>query len=208
MSIMNTNVLVLNRNYTPIWITNLKRAFTLLCNSMAEVVSVADGTYYVYDINSWAEISELKRELNEITGKEDWVYSARSVFEAPRVIKLTNYDKIPTTKVKLTRKNIFSRDNNTCMYCGHKFSTVDLNIDHVVPSSEGGKNEWTNLVCSCYKCNSKKANKSLKEARMKLIREPHEPKFIPPVSFKNPDARYDSWKNFLSDVYWNVIIKE
>lgn len=205
---MNANVLVLNRSYSPIWITNLKRAFVLLCNGIAEVVSVQDGTYYVYDINSWAEISELKRELNDIDGTEEWVFSARNVFEAPRIIKLINYDKIPSTKVKLTRKNIFLRDNNCCLYCGKKFNTQDLNIDHVIPSSEGGKNEWTNLVCSCYKCNSKKANKSLKEARMKLIRNPFEPKFIPPINARNSDSRYDSWKGFLSDIYWNTLLKE
>ena len=39
---------------------------------------------------------------------------------------------------KLFRRNLFRRDRNTCQYCGQRFPSEELTIDHVTPRSRGG----------------------------------------------------------------------
>jgi 5-methylcytosine-specific restriction endonuclease McrA len=99
--------------------------------------------------------------------------------------------------VKLNRKNIYARDLNTCQYCGKKLPADKLNLDHVVPRSMGGKNSWTNLVCTCHECNTMKGNRRPHEAGMKLLRKPEKPVFHSLFFHYIPPDKYDSWKHFL-----------
>ncbi|MDC5137713.1 DUF1376 domain-containing protein [Acinetobacter baumannii] len=68
---------------------------------------------------------------------------------------------------KETRVRIFKRDNFTCFYCGQVGGPLEC--DHYIPISKGGKNEDSNLVTACKKCNRAKSNKNpedfIKESR-------------------------------------------
>ena len=63
--------------------------------------------------------------------------TANSEIQVPRVIRLLGYDKLPKQTVKFNRRNIFARDNNQCQYCGKKFPTSELSLDHVVAAQPG-----------------------------------------------------------------------
>ena len=93
----------------------------------------------------------------------------------PVIIRLLNYIKHFSRGFRANRSRIYKRDNHECVYCGSK---KDLTLDHVIPKSKGGSNEWTNLVTSCFKCNLKKGNKTPEEARMILRVKPTQPTFI------------------------------
>lgn len=72
--------------------------------------------------------------------------------------------KPPTTKrspiSKTLRFEIFQRDNFTCQYCGKIGNEgANLEIDHKVPHSRGGKDEFNNYITSCKDCNIGKSNK-------------------------------------------------
>lgn len=205
MSSVNMSVLLLNKGYMPINVINAKRAFTLLYSNLAEVVSVDDNHYLTYNFESWAELSELKKKLQEETGLEDWVETPNLLIEIPRVIKLINNDVYPREdKVRLSRRNIFIRDNYTCQYCGKRKSVKELQLEHVIPRAQGGIDSWTNLVCSCGKCNNKKGAKTPKQAGMKLLREPFKPTFTPDFRIKANLKKYISWRNFISEIYWDI----
>ena len=92
------------------------------------------------------------------------------VLKVPRVIQLLSCDRSPRHEVKFSRHNIYMRDGNRCQYCGRRFSTSDLSLDHVVPLSRGGPSNWENIVCACLPCNVKKGNRLPDEAGMKLRR--------------------------------------
>ena len=96
-------------------------------------------------------------------------------FVRPLVIRLLNYIKYYTKNISPTRNRIYKRDDNQCVYCGSK---KQLTIDHVLPKSRGGKNEWTNLVTCCFKCNVKKANRTPEEANMKMTQVPYVPQIL------------------------------
>ena len=78
-----------------------------------------------------------------------------------------------TYKAGPSRRNIFLRDDYTCQYCGIK-NPDKLTLDHVKPKWQGGKDTWENLVCACFKCNSKKGGRTPEEANMTLLNQPKE----------------------------------
>lgn len=206
--VLSSRVLVLNRNYSPIAITTVKDAFIKLFGQIAEVITIEDGTYCSYDFSSWAEISELKHELEELLEHDEVIHTPSLTLVVPRIIRILTYSKIPLHRIKLTRRNVYARDNNTCQYCGKKFKTEDLNLDHVNPKTKGGTTTWENIVCSCYKCNGKKGPNTPDEAGMKLIRKPKVPRENPSLRVHIGSPKYSSWKSFVSNAYWTTEITD
>ncbi len=204
-SALDCNVLVLNKHYMAIRIVGARRAFSLLCRELAEVVSLEEGSYSNYDFESWCEVSQFRREF-EPDG-HDWVSTVNFHVAVPRIIRLLFYDRLPRTEVKFNRRNIFARDKNSCQYCGKRFPTSELSLDHVVPRSMGGAATWTNIVCACAKCNVKKGGRTPKQANMHLTQKPVRPKHNPLVHIHLGHERYRSWKQFLDHAYWSVELK-
>lgn len=75
----------------------------------------------------------------------------------------------------LTNRALFRRDQQICAYCGNEFHLDKLTRDHIMPSSRGGKDIWTNVVTSCGGCNKHKDNMTPEEAGMKLLYVPYAP---------------------------------
>lgn len=202
---LGASVLVLNRFYVAIHVINVRRAFALLFRDLAEVVHLEDGQYANYDFDSWREVSELKARFKE--PDQDWIRSVNFEIQVPRVIRLLFYERLPKQVVRFNRRNIFARDSNRCQYCGRRFPTSELSLDHIVPRSRGGETSWTNIVCSCVKCNVKKGGRTPQEAQMTLVRQPFKPKRSPLLSMKLGNPKYESWKTFLDNAYWSVDLK-
>jgi 5-methylcytosine-specific restriction endonuclease McrA len=145
---LNANVLILNQDYQPISVCNVKRSLMLIFLEKAEI-------------------------LHDRPDRK--VRTAISEYMFPSVIRLRRYARVPFKSVVLTRKNIMKRDGYRCQYCG---SASDLTIDHVLPRSRNGKDTWENLVTACNKCNHRKGNRTPKESGMPLFREPFRPNHI------------------------------
>ena len=202
---LGSSVLVLNRQYAAVHIVNVKRAFGLLVRSLAEVIDQEHGQFANYDFESWREVSELRREFEH--PNHDWVQAVNFKVLAPRIIRLLNYDRLPKRGVRFNRRNIFARDDNRCQYCGVRFPTSELSLDHVVPRSQGGPTTWDNIVCCCVDCNVRKGGRTPDQAHMKLIKLPARPARSPLLSAKLVNPKYQSWKAFLSEAYWSVDLK-
>jgi 5-methylcytosine-specific restriction endonuclease McrA len=203
---LEANVLTLNRLYLAIHIISAKRAFCLLCKGLAEVVDMQDGQYLTYDFSSWREVSEHRR-LYTRGPNEDWVKTVTTEIQVPRIIRLLSFERLPRQTVKFNRRNIFARDHNQCQYCGKRYPTTELSLDHVIPRSQGGSASWDNIVCACLKCNIKKGGRTPKQAGLKLIRKPEQPKRSPLLSQKLTQEKYQSWRSFLDNAYWSVELK-
>lgn len=206
-SALSASVLVLNRQYMAIHVVDVKRAFGLLMRQLAEVIHIEDGVYANYDFDSWREISALRAEFEEVDPHSDWVRSVNFQIQAPRVLRLLHFDRVPRQRVRLNRRNLFARDGNLCQYCGNSFPTSELSIDHVVPSCRGGQTTWENVVCACVRCNVRKGGRTPSEAHMKLIKKPVRPHRSPLLSVKLCNPKYASWKTFVNEAYWSVDLK-
>jgi len=202
---LGCNVLVLNKHYMAIRIVGVRRAFSLLFRDLAEVISLEQGAYSNYDFQSWCEASQFRRNF-EPDG-HDWVSTVNFHIAVPRIIRLLFFDRLPRSKVKFNRRNIFARDRNHCQYCGRHYPTSELSLDHVIPRSMGGLSVWENIVCACTKCNVKKGGRTPKQAGMSLITKPARPKRNPLIHVHLGHQRYSSWKQFLDHAYWSVELK-
>lgn len=200
-AVLDTSVLVLNRFYQPVNITTVRRAFTLLYQGTAKAI---DREFQTFDFESWTALSQ------EVHSK-DVVHTVAQVIRVPRVIILQVYDRLPHVYVRFSRQNIYLRDKNTCQYCNKRKSRSELNLDHVIPRSQGGRTSWENVVCSCIPCNLKKGGRTPDEARMKLLRVPTRPRWSPFERDQNGGFPYDDWRPFLNLTdasYWNTELKE
>ncbi len=208
---MNSSVLLLNAHYTALRVVSARRAFALLFKQdareqpVAEVVNVEDGHYVSYDFQDWAQLSALKREFEP--HEHDWVRTVRFHLLIPRIIRVLTFAKVPQREVKFNRRNIFARDHNTCQYCGKKFPTSELSLDHIIPRSRGGDTCWENIVCACVRCNVRKGGRTPLQASLRLIRKAAKPRRNPSVALQLSDERYASWKEFLDAVYWDVELR-
>lgn len=129
----------------------------------------------------------------------------------PRVILLSTFDRVPRRHVRFSRFNIFSRDGNTCQYCGRTLPRAELNLDHVIPRAQGGTSTWENVVCSCLPCNRRKGGNRPEEVSMALLRRPFRPQWTPFMLETFSMRRYREWHPFLTTVdsaYWNAELLE
>jgi len=159
------HVLVLNYSYEPLNVTNIKRAVSLMVVGKAEMVESKNGLE---------------------------IHSTTRTFLVPSVIRLKYYINPYAFKVKLTRKNLFKRDNGRCQYCG---TTKNLTVDHIIPISRKGETSWVNCVICCHDCNSKKGQRTPDEVGLLLIKSPKEPTILSFLSRLMTED--DNWKKYL-----------
>jgi 5-methylcytosine-specific restriction endonuclease McrA len=189
--------LVLNRHWTPVRVCTVRKALALVFKGVARVI--LPETYEVYDFRSWTDLS--------VGTQEPHIRTVSLRIRIPEVILLVACEYTAQPKVVFSRRNLFRRDRNTCQYCGRRFPSDQLSIDHVTPRARGGKSTWANCVVACMTCNVRKGNKQLTEAGMCLLRQPKEPHWRP--SFAVPlFKRRASWDHFVSEAYWNIELDE
>jgi len=192
-----SDVLVLNRSFYAIQVISWKRAISLVYLNHANVV---DDDYNTYSFDNWKEFAE---EI--IKNPSGYIHTPNFKIIIPEVIALKTFNELPKSEVKFTRRNIYEHYHYRCNYCGRKFHTQELNLDHVLPRSRGGKTDWTNVVTSCIPCNLRKGNKTPNEASMRLLVRPSKPKWTgsAAVVFRPPFKIKASWQRFVDNVYWN-----
>ena len=136
--------LLLNATFEPLCVVSLRRAVVLVLKGKAEIVA---------------------RDVAEL-------HSARMNVPCPSVIRLVHFVRVPyRSRVPLSRRAVFARDEHRCQYCNRPAE----NIDHVIPRSRGGEHVWENVVASCRPCNARKENRYLHETDLRLRRPPVAP---------------------------------
>ncbi len=142
---MTSRVIVLNNDYSILGTTSFKKAIRLLVKEKA--VAIANSEFKIH----------------------------KDLF-APLVIRLVKAIRnLWRVRVPWNKNNVFVRDNFICQYCGIQITKKRCTIDHIIPKAQGGKNKWDNTVCSCFKCNNTKGDRTPSEANMTLKKIPVTP---------------------------------
>ena len=163
----NSSVLVLNQSYEPLNLCRIRRAIVLVLRGKAEVLENGRGE----------------------------LHSATQIFQMPSVIRLVYMVKRPRHQRKLTRFEVFNRDQYTCQYCGQQ--TKELTLDHVIPRQRAGKHTWDNVVSACIPCNRRKGGHTPEEVGMRLLHQPRSPRndgFYVPYDYLN---NHSEWQRYL-----------
>ena len=165
---MQESVLVLNANFEPINVCNTRRAIGLILSGKAAMVVNGRGN----------------------------IYTVTQALPRPSVIRLEDMVHRPRPRVKLTRREVFRRDNYTCQYCGKREG--NLTVDHVHPRHMGGEHIWTNVVAACPHCNHRKGGRPMDEAHMRLLHMPKEPPASAMYIFGRHLNEFGEWAPYIS----------
>ena len=199
MSVLQEKVLVLNKSWQPIQVTTVRKAVTMVFHDTAQVVD--PKSYGTFDFESWKEAAVFAKEATKYLHACSWK------MVIPEVIVLRHYNGFHKRQVRFSRRNVFERDSCRCQYCGERFRTQDLTLDHVLPRSRGGHSQWENVVVACYRCNRRKANRTPREAHMRLLRSPQRPRWKTAPVHGAGGRIPASWEAFLDDLYWDQELK-
>ena len=164
--LLNRAVLVLNANYSPMMVCTAKRAICL----------------------------EILNKIDILANYEEKVHSPSTTINLPSVIKIRDFIRYDNLSVDLNRKNILSRDEHVCQYCGG--NRDPLTIDHILPKGRGGQDLWENLVTACKPCNQTKGNRTPEEANMLLKRTPKRPNRLH-YFYKFVNEKQIEWRPYL-----------
>jgi len=164
---LDSAVLVLNQNFEPLNICKTRRAIALVLLGKAHILENSRGV----------------------------IRTPSMAFPCPSVIRLAYMIKRPRPKLKLTRQEVFRRDNYICQYCGRP--SHHLTIDHVIPRNLRGAHDWENLVSACPACNRNKGGRTPAQAHMSLIGEPSRPKATGLYAFHRYLGEHTQWQKFI-----------
>ncbi|MGO8750748.1 MAG: HNH endonuclease [Thermoguttaceae bacterium] len=196
---LTSSVLVLNRLYLAVHVVGVRRAFGLLCCDLAEIIHQEDGKFANFDFEEWRIFSGERAHRKQ--PHQDWIRSVNFEIQVPRVIRLLKYDRLPNRSLRLNRHTVFARDEHRCQYCGRRFPSGELSLDHVVPRSRGGETTWENIVCCCLGCNVRKGGRTPHEAHMRLVTRPVRPKRSPLLALKLRNPKYECWRTWIESAH-------
>ena len=190
MKANHQRTLVLNADYLPMGIISWKRAIAL------SILNQGDPMEGLQPVDFY---------------KDDFITTTRSQrYPIPAVVRCPNYIKRHRKGVPFSRKNVFLRDRLTCQYCGYTDGTTKkLTYDHVIPRAvwkkkdyQGTPTRWNNIVTCCEPCNKKKADKTPKQAKMRLLKEPKSPNPNQYILGLSPWCKVpEEWELYLTPMY-------
>lgn len=185
-----TTVLVLNRHWQAIDAITPAEAFGHLTAGSARVLRIA-GPHEMQAME-WEEW----RGLVPAEG-EPAVGTSRGPVRLPTVIVLARYDRVPMVRLSFGLSGLWERDGGRCQYTGRDLDRSEATIDHILPRSRGGENDWHNCVLSDRLVNHRKGSRTPAETGLRLLSVPRKPRAVPAtLRIRNPH-QIEDWSHFL-----------
>lgn len=192
-------ILKLNASYFPLSTSSWEDIVVNICSGAAHPLDIVyaineDGSHnekevdYFNILTSWKEWAKLP-----IRACDDYVHTVHGPVRLPSIVVAAGFNRVVYKTIQFpTKQNIFKRDNYTCGYTGRKLKREELSVDHILPTSRGGQNTWTNLITCAKDVNNMKDNKLPQECGLKLLWEPKKPS-----NGMVFDAMREDWNMFL-----------
>ena len=194
-------VLKLNRCWLPVGFGIVSKSIVDMVSGVAQAIAIdyktVDGepdydqieSMRAVDWDEWITLPVRPWDLS--------ISSPSMTIRVPTVLVAKQFSEMPIRKFngKPTATAVWARDRGIDQYTGKKLREQEASVDHVIPTSRGGRNEWDNVVLTKKLINFKKGNHFNHEVGLRLIRKPQAPAPMPAsalISVKHP-----SWKAFL-----------
>jgi 5-methylcytosine-specific restriction endonuclease McrA len=190
MSNLGKQVLVLNRHWQAINVMTVQKALVMMATDVATAMDFSNEGYFVP--LKWRDWLALP-----VRPQDDGIRTPTRLVRAPRVIIAVQFDKVPLKRPRLSLKNLRERDNHRCAYTQRLLKPHECSMEHVVPRSKGGVNEWSNVVLADKKINNLRGNRTLQEAGLTLKIKPHEPVAKPFQETLRANLKFPEWEFFV-----------
>lgn len=127
-------------------------------------------------------------------------YDTKNYFSKKSKVKRFGVAKPRGRVSKTDRAFIYDRDNNQCLCCD---SPENLTIDHIIPTSKGGKNERGNYQTLCYDCNTDKDDRIRNYINLNKTTIPELEEFNPSIV---EQVKYNGWWDTSNNKPFNSFI--
>lgn len=114
-----------------------------------------------------------------------------------RDIKYVSVKQTPVYNFETSKTHTYIAGHiltHNCQYTGVELTNKTFSLDHIIPRSKGGRDNWHNLVAAHKDVNSKKGNKFNHEVGLKLLKKPVAPLSLPLCAIyseiKHPDHQH------------------
>lgn len=186
------NVLSLNANWQAIAVFSPEKAFCMMATGVAVGLDTGENGMFPVQWSQWVSLP--------CRDGDDFAKTPRGSIRIPRVIIAVNYRAVRPKKIAPTKLNLAKRQGYICAYTGRKVDSKTVSVDHVIPRSRGGRNDWGNLVAAHKEVNNKKGNRTPEEAGMTLlIRHKNEPFKMPKdIIREDYGVKFSEWEPFIS----------
>lgn len=144
--------------------------------------------------------------------EDQHIRSVSLTMPMPSVVRFLSGVRWRARGVRFSRENVFARDGGRCQYCGRKLNRAEATYDHVVPRTQGGRTNWTNIVIACLACNQRKGGRTPAQANMRLGTIPVAPRALAGnlrLTFAEGKVLPLTWRQYLLDFgYWHASLDE
>lgn len=189
MSQLDSDVLKVNKNWAPVSVINVRKAFEDASAGAVTFLKFHEGNPTIYRLEDWLKI--------EPEFGEDFIGGSHGRrIAVPRVVICTNYDKLIAKEQRLNLKTLARRYNYICAVTGKPLTEEEYSREHVQPRSKGGKSGWDNEVLMDRQKNSKRGNRSYRKMGLRkpeILGAP--PPLLPINSIVNRHG-YPEWELF------------
>ena len=165
-------ILALNRNWQAINTTTPALAFAQMATGVATALDIEGHEAMTPTI--WDDWQALP-----VRDTDNPIGTVHGPVRVPTIIVLARYNRVPLKRPKFNPRAIRDRDGGRCQYTGHPLSIDEGNIDYVMPRSRGGLTSWENCVLAAKDVNTRKAERTPKEAGLLRRSAPTEPRMVP-----------------------------
>ena len=109
-------------------------------NAAAPNLEKGDVPIHELSVEDWSDFIQ-RSDVPELLGPEK-IFHRKTRFEISGAVQ----------------QKIWVADGLKCMYCGAVMGKSQLTVDHFIPIELGGKNDHTNYLSACRKCNKDKGS--------------------------------------------------
>jgi hypothetical protein len=184
--------LILNKSFQPLGVEGVKKTLGYFAGDEGKALDPV--SYEMFTFTEWIERHQITDIDSTMRSEKMWILIPEII-----VLNTNSMKKTKGTSNSVSKRKVFDRDGHRCGYCNCTLTGSNRTVDHVIPTSKGGKNIYENVVACCGKCNSKKGDKSLKEMGWKVLHK----LYVPDTNllYHVPKKRWlDSWKPFVEKV--------
>jgi len=181
-------VLVLNRHWLPVSAISPADAFCHMVAGTADSLLISEGSMVTLPWDEWRILP---------VGGSGGIGTKAGPVRLPTVIVLRKFHGLPICRPSFGFRALWARDGGRCQYSGRKLAVHEADIDHILPRSRGGRNDWENCVISDRNINRRKAARTPDEAGLRLIRNPTRPRPVPVSHTIENTYQINDWKQFL-----------
>jgi 5-methylcytosine-specific restriction endonuclease McrA len=181
------SVLVLNRHWLAIDAATPADAFHHLASGSARALRIEEDVMEPLGWDDWLALDAGPRSVGTPKGR----------VRIPSVIVLARFERVPMHLPGFGFEGLWTRDGGRCQYTGRRLQRHEANIDHVVPRSRGGADNWENCVLSDKRVNHRKGARTPEEAGLKLLNRPSAPQPVPKLARLRNLWNVPEWRRFI-----------